>query len=1118
MIVPVGSSLFITGGSLFAAQNLAVAGSGGTSFTLTSGTAVASEVAIGSGSSVTNANQSGGFLFANGGNLSLANGGSASAVYNLSGGQIQVAGEFIVGSTGGTAVVNQSGGSVNATELDLGVAFGHGTYSLSAGTLSTSLIVVGYDNSPSSGVFTQTGGTNTTNQLVIATAAATLGTYNLINGTLNITGPLFINVTNGGIINQTGGTFNLNGSLYLGESTSTARQTLAGGTLNVTTDERIAYGSDAVFTQTGGVHNSFDIGVGYFGATGIFNLTGGTLNNTAQIIIGSSGGGIGVMNQSGGAATTSNLYVGVDTSTGSYNLSGGTLAVGSNLYIGLVPGSTGTYNVMGGSLAGSTVYIGGDGTGPQGVGTFNISSGTASFSGNVTLWNSPGSFLSMTGGTLAANSINLNAPATLAGVVTAQSLSINASTTKLGANNTLGAGIAVTIADAATLDLGGHGQRIGALSGGGAISLGGASLTAGSDTMASFYYGSMTSAVPNTNGSFTKVGIASLDLKGLNSYQGGTTVAGGTLFLDQAQTLPTGSAVTIQAGADLNTNGFLQTVAGLSGGGVLSIPSGTFTVAGPSTFAGLVEGAGVLSFNGPGTLALTGANTYSGPTLINGGIVSVTSPNNLGVGGKLNLNGGTFQGAASFDSSGQVILNSSGAIDVTIGNTVTASGVISGAAALSKTGPGVLVLNAANSFSLSLNVAGGTVSVSSDGNLGAPAAGVSVQNGATLQATGSFSSPRNISIGAGAGNFDVTGGNAVTLAGMISGGALVKTDLGTLVLGGVGNYAGPTSVAAGTLVLSSAAAFPAGKDVNVAAGATMDIGTNSITFGGIFGAGTVRLGPSANLILNPAASETFAGNFTGGGSLVLGSNVTLTLSGVSDYSGATSIAAGTLALAANNALPSNTSLGFGTSAGLLLNGVNQTLDSLSGGGSISGAAGISTLTLNTQSAGGDYSGSITNNVAIVKTGPGTQTFSGSISSSSPLNVSGGSVVISGSNNSSAGVNLYTGGTLSVAALTNIGVPGTTVNFFRWNALDHRLIYRNLSPGLQCPRRNPRHRRRHDDDAQQQRYRRHRRAGHQDRPGHAANHSARGTHRAHRSPPGNAPTLRQRFARVIIDYG
>ncbi len=39
------------------------------------------------------------------------------------------------------------------------------------------------------------------------------------------------------------------------------------------------------------------------------------------------------------------------------------------------------------------------------------------------------------------------------------------------------------------------------------------------------------------------------------------------------------------------------------------------------------------------------------------------------------------------------------------------------------------------------------------------------------------------------------------------------------------------------------------------------------------------------------------------------------------------------------------------------------------------------------------------------------------------------MVVSGTNNSAAGVNLYTGGTLSVATLTNLGASGTTVNFF-----------------------------------------------------------------------------------------
>ncbi len=977
MIVPNGSSVSITGGNLYAGNEFALAGNGGTSFTLSGGTLNAgSTVSIGSGGMTTDASQSGGVFNVTespkGGSLYIATDASTVAVYNLSGGQIQVAAtrNIVVGNQNGTGVFNQSGGSVSAGELDLGVANGHGTYSLSAGTLSTSLIFVGYDSGPSSGVFTQTGGTNNTNQLIVATAG-NFGTYNLVNGTLNVAGPFFTVVANGGIINQTGGTFNLNGSLYLGQSPATARQTLAGGTLSVKTDEWIAYGSDAEFTQSSGVNNSFDIGVGFYNATGTFNLTGGTLNSTSQIVIGSTGGGIGVMNQSGGAATTSNVYVGFDAgSIGTYNLSGGTHAVGSALYTGYAADSTGTYNVMGGTLTGSAAYVGGDDSGPQGVGAFSISSGMASFSGNVTLWDSTDSSISITGGTLAAGSINLNAPATLAGTVVTPTLNIIQSTTTMGANNSLGAAVGVNIAGGAVLNLAGHGQRIGALSGFGSVQLSGAGLTAGSDTLASTFSGPIISL---SGGSFTKAGLAALTLSHTNSYGGGTTVAAGTLVLGATQALPAASAVTILSGAALNTAGFSQTVAGLSGSGVLSIPTGTFTIAGPSTFAGLVEGAGGVNFNGPGTMSFTGANTYSGPTSIIGGTVSVTAGNNLGADGLLNLNGGALQAAGSFSSSRAVTVNSPSSVDVTAANTFTAAGVISGGAALTKTGPGTLVLGGANSLA-NLTIAAGTVLTTADTSLGGPVATVSINN-ATLKLDAAFSTPKFFSL-SGAAAIDVTAGNAVTFAGTMNGSGLIKTDLGTLVLAGNNLLGGQTSIAAGTLALGSVTGLPSIASIGVAGGATFDLGAFSPTFAGLMGAGTVHFGGTSTLTLSLSSDQTFGGNFTGGGSLVVAGGATLTLTGSSDYTGSTSIAAGTLALAADNALPVTTTVQFGNSATLLLKGVNQTLNSLSGAGIINGASGVSTLTLNTQSAGGDYSGSITNNIAIVKTGGGTQTFPG----------------------------------------------------------------------------------------------------------------------------------------------
>jgi autotransporter-associated beta strand protein/YVTN family beta-propeller protein len=63
---------------------------------------------------------------------------------------------------------------------------------------------------------------------------------------------------------------------------------------------------------------------------------------------------------------------------------------------------------------------------------------------------------------------------------------------------------------------------------------------------------------------------------------------------------------------------------------------------GSSTFSGVVSGTGALSKTGPGTLTLTGANTYSGGTNIDAGTVIVDTYSNLGT-GPVKLNGGTLK-------------------------------------------------------------------------------------------------------------------------------------------------------------------------------------------------------------------------------------------------------------------------------------------------------------------------------------------------------------------------------------------------------------------------------------------------------------------------------------------
>jgi autotransporter-associated beta strand protein len=147
-------------------------------------------------------------------------------------------------------------------------------------------------------------------------------------------------------------------------------------------------------------------------------------------------------------------------------------------------------------------------------------------------------------------------------------------------------------------------------------------------------------ALPNTVSSVVQNSATStLVLSGANLYTGRTTISAGTLRAGAAASqtaFGTGSAVSIAntSGATLDLNNFSQTIGSLAGGGALggNVTLGanaTLTTGSnhtSTTFGGIISGTGTsgLSKNGRGTLTLTGANTYTGTTTINGGALAGT--------------------------------------------------------------------------------------------------------------------------------------------------------------------------------------------------------------------------------------------------------------------------------------------------------------------------------------------------------------------------------------------------------------------------------------------------------------------------------------------------------------
>ena len=130
-----------------------------------------------------------------------------------------------------------------------------------------------------------------------------------------------------------------------------------------------------------------------------------------------------------------------------------------------------------------------------------------------------------------------------------------------------------------------------------------------------------------------KTGAGTLVLGADNSYTGGTTVDGGTVELGTGGNLAAAGALTVNSGL-FNLNDNNQTVSSLSGtGGTIDLCTCTLTVdqSGETSYAGTIigtGGGGFLTKDGIGKLTLSGTNTFSAGTNLDGGTLSISSDAN----------------------------------------------------------------------------------------------------------------------------------------------------------------------------------------------------------------------------------------------------------------------------------------------------------------------------------------------------------------------------------------------------------------------------------------------------------------------------------------------------------
>lgn len=556
----------------------------------------------------------------------------------------------------------------------------------------------------------------------------------------------------------------------------------------------------------------------------------------------------------------------------------------------------------------------------------------------------------------------------------------------------------------------------------------------------------------NGDGSVTITGGGLVNMTGMNSYHGGTTI-------DSGSTL---SGTTNSLQGNITDNGamiFNQSFAG--------------------TYAGNISGSGSLEDLGTGTIRLTGVNTYSGGTTVNGGGVMIGTTDSL-QGAFVNHGTVVFDQAANGTYSGN--MSGAGRVEVTGGGTITMSGVnsyVGGTSLLvgSKlTGTtsslqgaidnaGLVTFNqsAAGTYAGAMTGAGaveisGTGAVTFSG-LNTYSGGTTIDTGSTLAGTtsslqGNFSNSGLLQFNqsttgtyggviSGSGGVQISGGGAVTFTGQ-------NTYTGGTTIDSLTSLAGTTSTIQGNVVdnglmtLNQSTAGTYAGNISGAGGVTIAgtgpitfTGTNTYTGGTTISTGSKLIGNTSNLhgifdssgtlVLNQSTTGTFLGAVTGSGSVVVTGGGTIAFAGTNNYTGGTTIDTGSKVVGDSDtvqgSIVNNGSILFDQSAA----GTFQGAISGTGNVEITGPGAFTFVGTNTYTGGTtlDQGSSVigtTDNIQGNYLNNGSIQFSQTANGTYGGNMSGtGSVKISGTNHVTfTGQNSYTGGTTIDSGATLFG--------------------------------------------------------------------------------------------------
>lgn len=610
-------------------------------------------------------------------------------------------------------------------------------------------------------------------------------------------------------------------------------------------------------------------------------------------------------------------------------------------------------------------------------------------------------------------------------------------------------------------------------------------------------------AISTTSGTgFIKSGIGSFAMSG-STYNGGFTLNAGTFVLRGVNALGSG-AVTLNGGTlCANANRSISNPSSITVGGDIqfgeipanvSLASNTanitladnialgstnraFTLgnAATHTFSGVISGTAGLTLaanaNGAsGTFALTTGNTYTGKTVLSGGIVSGSGESIFGgnpasfTADQITFNGGTLSasGSINFSSNRGITLGASNGTINTNANTVTLTNITTGVGGITKTGSGTLVLAGLHTYTGSTTISTGTLQLSGSGSNYPSSSALSLAASTNFDLNGLSTTIGSLA-GAGGtvtstatGTLTLTAGGdntSTTYAGIIQNGtatsvALTKEGSGTLTLTGQSTNTGNTIVNGGTLRLNrtGGTTIPITQSVNVNNTATLQISSNQSLVNVVLASGTTltvdgstTLTITGTLTVNTGATISGSGNIAySGGAIVYNGSGNLTAGAewpTSSVPGSVTINSGaavtlgstrttTTTLTVDGTLNASTFSITGTGT-VNINGtfITSNLNGLTGtGAAFTGATptlGVASTIEYAATSGSQVITTSPSYVNLTLSGGGTKTAASSLSISGTLTISGTTIFDAG--NSAIG---GTGTNLTMTGTSTFKLAGT----------------------------------------------------------------------------------------------